>query len=304
MSTPPTIAVVGSLNVDRTFRVPHIPAPGETLTAESALTCFGGKGANQAVATARAGGNVRMIGCVGGDDDGRSYRQYLADAGIDTHGIGSAHGIATGSAFITVDDAGENAIVVHPGANHAITTSMIDANAPLFDGIDILLLQLECPLPVVKRAAELARAADARVVLNPSPWSDALHDTAVPVDVYIVNETETRGLTGCDPKEFAGRPGDFGCESIIITRGAEPTMVFAGDEMIEVVPPDVAPVDTVGAGDTFTGAFAVAFAEGQSMRMAVDFANHAAALATLAAGAQSAIPDRDRILAFQAGESA
>lgn len=299
MNRTPIVVVVGSLNMDRTFRVPRIPAPGETLTASGAFSCFGGKGANQAVAAARAGAQVRMVGCVGDDDDAERYRIRLAGEGIETAAICTAAGLPTGSAFITVDDAGENAIVVHPGANHALTPGMVEEAAFSFEHADVVLLQLECPLPAVRWAAELARAAGATVILNPSPWDAALRSAGVPVDVCIVNAREARALTGCNPEGLTPASAEAaGCATLVVTRGADPTLVIssAGD-VIEVAPPPVTPVDTVGAGDTFAGAFAVARAECRSLGEAVGFANRAAALSTQRPGAQDAIPTRDMILA-------
>lgn len=146
MPQRPKIVVIGSLNVDHTLRVPHIPAPGETITATAAFTCLGGKGANQALAAARAGGDVTLIGCVGEDDFGTRYIEHLRSEGIHTAAILKA-GPSTGCAFITVDDAGENSIVVSPGANHALTPIHVDEHAALIRSAAALLLQLECPLP-------------------------------------------------------------------------------------------------------------------------------------------------------------
>lgn len=283
MASTPSIVVVGSLNVDHTLRVPHIPAPGETLTSGSMLTCFGGKGANQAVAAARAGGRVAMIGCVGVDDFGTRYVDALKAEGIDTTGILRSE-TPTGSAFIAVDDAGENSIIVNPGANHAISLEDIEKHAGLIRGADVLLVQLECPLPVVRRAAEIACESGVKVILNPSPLSEAFLANRFDVDVLIVNEGEAERITpNRDLKEAK-------CRQLIITRGAESTLKITETGASEFAPPKVTPVDTVGAGDTFAGAFAVS--------NDIAFANAAGALATLKAGAQPSIPTRDEILSF------
>jgi ribokinase len=280
MASAPSIVVVGSLNVDHTLRVPRIPAPGETLTSSSMLTCFGGKGANQAVAAARAGGRVAMIGCVGLDDFGTRYIEALKAEGIDTSGVLRSE-TPTGSAFIAVDDMGENSIIVNPGANHAITVADIEKHAALICGAEALLLQLECPLPVVRRAAEIAREAGVRVILNPSPLSEAFLTERFEVDVLIVNEGEAERITpNRELKEAM-------CRHLIITRGADATLSITQEGVAEIQPPNVVPVDTVGAGDTFAGAFAVT---GD-----IAFANAAGALATLKAGAQPAIPMRDEV---------
>ncbi|WP_395737713.1 ribokinase [Prosthecobacter sp.] len=285
----PKIVVVGSLNVDHTLRVPRIPAPGETLSASGMLTCFGGKGANQAVAAARAGGAVCMIGCVGQDDFGTRYVEYLHSEGIDTTGI-IRSAAPTGSAFIAVDDRGENSIIVNAGANHAITLKDIENQAELIRGADAVLLQLECPLPVVRRAAEIAREAGVRVILNPSPLSAGYLSARFEVDVLIVNEGEAEQITPNQNLQEAR------CRHLLITRGEESTLSITAHGVVETAPPKVTPVDTVGAGDSFAGAFAVASSEGRAD--AIRFANAAGALATLKAGAQPAIPARAEIESF------
>lgn len=296
------ITVVGSLNVDHTLRVPRIPAPGETLTSSSMLTCFGGKGANQAVAAARAGGKVSMIGCVGQDAFGTQYLDHLQSEDVNTSGVLRTD-TPTGSAFIAVDDRGENTIIVNPGANHEITPKDIDKNAPLIRESAALLLQLECPLTVVKRSAEVAREAGVRIVINPSPWTADFITAAIPVDVLIVNENEAAMLLG-KPLQLAiqdieGALQNTGCAVLVITRGADSTLALSLDHgVIEVAPPKVVPVDTVGAGDSFAGALAVALAEGVELEQALRFANAAGALATQKAGAQPAIPTRQDIQAF------
>jgi ribokinase len=266
------------------------------------LTCFGGKGANQAVAAARAGGRVAMIGCVGVDDFGTRYIEALKAEGIDTSGISRSE-TSTGSAFIAVDEAGENSIIVNPGANHAITPQDIERHGELIRRADALLLQLECPLPVVRRAAEIAREAGVKVILNPSPLSEAFLANRFEVDVLIVNEGEAvvilgeagRLLLQAPPRRAEDSPPyphlqKAKCRQLIITRGAESTLSITKEGVIEVSPPKVTPVDTVGAGDTFAGAFAVA---GD-----IAFANAAGALATLKAGAQPSIPTCEEIMAF------
>jgi ribokinase len=285
----PSIVVVGSLNVDYTLRVPHLPAPGETLTASGMLTCFGGKGANQAVAAARAGGAVSMIGCVGADEFGTRYIKTLQNEGIDTRAVLRSDA-PTGSAFIAVDDHGENSIIVNAGANHAITPQDIEAHAGLICTAHALLLQLECPLPVVKRAAEIAHEAGVRVILNPSPLSADYLAARFAVDTLIVNEGEAVLITPNRNLHEAM------CRHLIITRGAASTLSITTHGVTDMVPPQVTPVDTVGAGDTFAGAFAVASSEGRED--AIRFANTAGALATLKAGAQPAIPTRAEIEAF------
>ncbi len=282
--------MVGSLNVDLTFRVPHFPGPGETLTASQALTAFGGKGANQAVAAARAGALVRMIGCLGSDESGERYRDYLAGEGIDHAGVLTG-AEPTGTAFITVDGEGENTIVVHPGANHELTEEKMDGLVNHFMGSAVTLLQLECPLDAVVRAAGVAKKAGGTLIFNPSPWDPESMKRNIPFDILIVNEREEEGLRSGNGMACIQER----CEAIIVTRGAHSTRVIAGGRTLEVEPPSVSPVDTVGAGDAFAGAFAVAQAEGMDLLDSVRMANAAAALATLKPGAQTAIPWRVEI---------
>jgi len=285
VTSVPVISVVGSLNVDHTFRVSRFPEPGETLTALGAEMSFGGKGANQAVAAARAGGKVRMIGCLGNDERGREYRARLEAEEIENSGVLTVE-TSTGAAFITVDRKGENTIVVDPGANHALTPKMLEDSASRIEESAVTLLQLECPPEVVAAAAVLTRAAGRKVVLNPSPWQPEAMAGDIPVDVLIVNEREAESLPG-GPEGFCSR---MGCEAVIVTRGASPTRIVSRGGSSEVSPPKVSPVDTVGAGDAFAGVFALAYARGLGLGEAVRMANAAAALATLKRGAQEAIP--------------
>lgn len=301
MNASARIAVAGSLNVDHTLTVTRIPRPGETVTGTGAFTCWGGKGANQALAAARAGAAVHLIGCVGADDFGTRYREYLARAGVAVEGVGIAPGaVPTGSAFILVEESGENLIVVHPGANHALTLAHVEAEANRIRQSNVLLLQLECPVEPVRRAAEIARDAGVPVILNPSPWPADLRALRIPCDFLLVNETEAAALLG--RPEFV--PGELAVslleyldlQALLVTRGSSSTCVCSrADGFFECPPFPVTPVDTVGAGDAFAGAFAVALAEQRPLPEAVRFANAAGALATLKPGAQSAIPTRVEI---------
>jgi len=298
MNRRPKIIVVGSLNVDHTFRVARFPAPGDTRTASGASTAFGGKGANQALAAARAGGEVTLIGCVGDDEQGAGYIRYLQGEGVHTDAIVRAglH-VPTGSAFIVVDEAGENLIVVNPGANHALLPEHLDAQAALIRTADALLLQLECQLTTVLRAVEIARAAGVPVILNPSPLTPEFLHSRMKVHTLIVNEHEeeeaNRYIGGDENPTLAER-----CEQLIVTAGSRPARITTAAQSLSLTPPRVTPVDTVGAGDAFAGAFAVALTEGRMLNEAIAFANAAGALATLQPGAQTAIPRREEVIAF------
>ncbi len=299
MSTHPKIVVVGSLNVDHTLRVRRLPAAGETLRASGAHSCFGGKGANQALAAARAGGEVALIGCVGGDAFGDRYLQYLRDEGIRTDGITKV-AAPTGSAFIAVDDAGENTILFNPGANDALEPQHLDSHASLIRSAAVLLLQLECPWSTILHAARMAVASGVPIILNPSPLSPEFIATGLPCDTLIVNEHEATMLSATTLDELEAQPRRalerMHCRQLIVTRGGNPTLALTAERAFRVAPPRVTPVDTVGAGDAFAGAFAVALAGGEELTQAVRFANAAGALATQRIGAQSSIPDRDAIV--------
>ena len=291
MSKVSWISVVGSLNVDLTFRVPSFPAPGETLIAAEAVTSLGGKGGNQAIAAKRAGAEVRMIGCLGNDDQARQYRARLGEEGIDCSGVMRTEA-RTGVASIALNEEGENTIIVDPGANLQLTPRKVEELENLFRGSAATLLQLECPVESVVKAAQLARNAGSLVVLNPSPWNPKVFEGDIPFDILILNEGEAEAMSSGASAHFLQRGGRTG----IVTRGALPTRVFTGGEMQEIAPPEISPVDTVGAGDTFAGVFAASLAEGREVLDSVRMANSAAALATLQQGAQEAIPYRDAIV--------
>ncbi|MEM7699570.1 MAG: ribokinase [Verrucomicrobiota bacterium] len=289
-SAAPAIFVVGSLNLDHNYLVQRIPVAGETVASGGVVRHFGGKGANQAVAAQAAGGQVTLLGAVGDDDDGRGYLERLASKGVNTRAIKSCWRQPTGSAVILSEASGENLIVVEAGANSEVTPEFVDGHRRKLEQADVLLMQLECPLPAVRRAAEIAREAGAIVMINPSPWHSGFLMQEVPCDWLIVNQTEA---------EAAGKRLESLAENIVITQGSSPTLVRSGSEPEQVVPTfDVEPVDTVGAGDAFAGALAVAIGEGLAPLEAIRFANGAGALATSALGAQKAIPSREKILSF------
>ena len=291
----PRIAVVGSLNVDFTFRVPHLPKQGETLTAAGMEVHLGGKGANQAIAAARSGAEVSMIGCVGRDEHGANHRMHLAKEGIRTDWLFASEAL-TGSAFIAVDDRGENLIIVNSGANACLSIEHLNECEDLFHNIDAVLLQLECPLPVAGHAAKLAKKSGALVMVNPSPFIPAAVEVLKESDFWIFNESEFRCLNESNDSSL-GPDGVrvldiLGCRALLVTHGAGPTEFITRNERGSISPPKVCPVDTVGAGDTFAGAFAVAVCESSPLDACIRFANAAGALATLKPGAQNSIPDR------------
>jgi ribokinase len=295
------VAVVGSLNIDLVARAPRIPQPGETIIGADFHTAPGGKGANQAVAAARLGAQVSMVGRVGRDAFAHSLLNNLTAAGVDHSFVIPDSEAATGVALIVVDDAGQNSIVVAPGANMRLSPADVDGAEAAIAGADALLLQLESPLEAVTRAAEVARAHGVRVILNPAPARSLPAALLSLVDVLIPNESETALLTGlpvgdqvqADAAAVALR--GMGVGTVILTlgeRGALLTQVGAA----ELVPAfAVTPVDTTAAGDAFVGGFAVALAEGYTLAEAVRWGNAAGALATTKLGAQPSLPTRQAV---------
>jgi ribokinase len=302
------IAVLGSLNIDHTLQVERIPGPGETVSALRAAMGYGGKGANQAVAAVRAGGEVVLLGCVGREEAGAAYVRALASEGVGTEGILAVEE-ATGCAFIAVDGRGENSIVVYAGANGAMSVERLEGVWSRVGRLGALLVQFECPMETVGRAVELAQCSGGWVVVNPSPWREEwrlLREGLAPVDVCVVNAHEVEAATGLGMEEVCG-DGRAACAAarcrwLVVTRGGASTQAFGREgERWEVVPPEVRPVDTVGAGDAFAGALTVACLERGMGEWSLAFANTAGALATLRPGAQGAIPLRSAILAAMEG---
>lgn len=296
-----SVVVVGSVNMDVVARVPHIPAPGETLLATDTSRGGGGKGANQAVAAARAGGaRTAFVGAVGDDGDGAALRAALAQDGIDLDGLVTVDA-PTGAALISVADDGENAIVVIPGANGAFF-DLDPAQRSLVGSADVVLAQLEIPVATVRIAAA-ARREGAVVVLNAAP-SGALADESsaaalLPeIDVLVVNEHELLEVAGLDEREAAIAALASRVPVLVVTLGAHGSVVVVDGARETVAAFRAEPVDTTGAGDTFCGVFAARLAarpraDRLDIRTIVDAARAGSAAAALTvgrAGAQAAVP--------------
>ena len=295
-----SVLVIGSLIVDNTLYVEKIPNQGETVIAKSSLSSLGGKGANQAIAARLAGAQVNFIGCVGDDSEGNLYKNQLEDYGISSSAIITSDLEPTGSAFISVDDDGENSIVVNPGANHALSPEHLDKHINLFKQSDIILLQLEVPMETITHACHLARANELSILINPSPWNSAFTAEQFLCDVLILNEIEAAQISGTsNPSESLESLRKFGLDMIIITQGSEPTLFMSGSgKIMESMPPSVKVTDTVGAGDAFTGALTASLLEGNSVPEAIHFANTAGAISVTKSGAQGATPTRKEIESF------
>ena len=288
MLRDPTIAVVGSLAIDYFTQVKQFPVPGETVMARDLEIRFGGKGANQAVAARRLGSQVEMVGSVGDDEMGQQYLRRLRDFGIRTTGVEAVGGAVTGSAFITLDAAAENTIVVAPGANGCVSVAQVESQASLIAGADALLLQNEVPPEANVAAVAIARKNQTKVFYNPAPWRDGGRAVLGSADFLIVNEIEAARLSGF-PVSSADQLTEH--SGIVVTRGARSTLARVAGRIYELSPPEVTPVDTVGAGDTFAGALAVFAARGEGdFAQALSRANAAAAISTRRIGAQEAMP--------------
>jgi len=292
------VAVAGSLNVDLVARAPRMPQPGETIIGSDFRRVPGGKGANQAVAAAKLGAQVAMVGRVGGDTFATQLRENMGRVGIDLTHVTEDPDAPTGVALIIVDDAGQNSIVVASGANAHFSPADVEAAEETLAAADVLLLQLESPLETVIRAAEIAAAHGVRVILNPAPAQELPDSLLSLVDALIPNESETALLTGRsvesdkDARAAARDLLAYGVETVIITLG-ERGALLTEDESATLIPSfEVEVVDTTAAGDGFVGSFAVALAEEKSLQEAVRWGNAAGALAATKMGAQPSLPTR------------
>lgn len=292
-----SILVAGSANLDFVVRAPHIPAPGETVLGGEFRTFPGGKGANQAVACARAGGApTRMLLALGDDAFALPIEESLRAAGVALDIRRSDR--ATGTAFICVSDEGENAITVAPGANSALRPQ----DLPSLDGIGHLLLQLETPLDSVAAYARVARGTGASVVLNAAPAQTLPPALLEDVDVLIVNEGELAAIAGAG-ESIEANLGRIDVPCVIVTLGENGCLARIGTETLKQPAFAVEVVDTTGAGDTFCGALVAALARGATMPAALREASAASALACTRMGAQSSIPTRAEVEAFLRGKA-
>ena len=302
------ILVVGSLNMDLVAFAPRIPVAGETLTGHTFLSVPGGKGANQAFAAARLGASVAMLGRVGSDDLGRQLRENLAVAGCDVGGVLTTADSTTGIALIFVADSGQNSIVIVAGANGKLSPQDIAAASSRFNGATHVLLQLESPIWTVVEAAQAARHAGARVILDPAPApSSALPpELLANVDILTPNEMEAAILTGDSPRrmnpeeavEVGQRLRAMGPETVIVKLGEQGVALITAEGSQVLPAPAVTAVDSTAAGDVFNAALAVALTDGAEIAAACRFANRAAALSVTRRGAQASAPSRTELDAF------
>ncbi|TPK96126.1 ribokinase [Mesorhizobium sp. B2-4-12] len=287
------IIVVGSINLDLIANVDRLPSPGETVSGSGFTTAPGGKGANQALAAARAGVAVRMVGAVGKDNFAAEALALLRDAKVDLSGVGETFA-STGTALIIVGDDGENIIAVVPGANASVVPG--DLSKTFVKEGDVVLLQHEIPLATIEAALDQASAAGAVTVLNTAPFHAEAAALLGKADYVVANETEfdlygeALALGGRDRaarmRDFAGRTG----RTIVVTLGGDGVMAATPTDFLTVPAMKITPVDTVGAGDTFCGYFAACLSSGLALDKALARAGAAGSLACLKPGAQPAIP--------------
>lgn len=297
-----SITVIGSSNTDMVIKTSRLPLPGETILGGDFLMNPGGKGANQAVAAARLSGKVTLIAKVGSDVFGREARELFQAENLNTAYLSSDDSAPSGIALITVNEQGENCIVVAPGANARLLREDIDMAAEAIREAEIVLMQLEVPLDTVTYATEMAVAAGRKVILNPAPAQPL--PTSLLSMIYLItpNETEAEILTGMPVRDQTSAIAaarallSMGVKAVVMTLGSQGALVVT-DELSELIPTkSVKVVDTTAAGDCFNGALAVALCEGFSLQEAISFANKAATISVTRMGAQASAPFRNEIL--------
>ena len=276
------VVIVGSANLDLVARTPRLPKPGETVTGSNYFEFCGGKGANQAIAAARAGANTAFIGALGNDHAGETLRAAFKHDDVDISAVQFVSE-PTGRALIGVSDDGENSIIVVPGANHAITIGDVERNAKIISSAKVLLCQLEVPLEVVQRAFELAGENSIRI-LNPAPAQSLSKELLQLVDVITPNEHEMQLLGGSEALL------NCGVKTIVVTQGARGALMITEKGETRIPPFEVDPVDSTGAGDAFCGMLAARLATGESIQNALKAAVVSGALATLTEGAVPSLP--------------
>lgn len=300
------VLVVGSANMDLVVSCDRFPTPGETLLARDFNMFPGGKGANQAVACARLGGEVQFLGKVGNDDFGTRLLSSLKSDGVHTDGVLAEKDGVTGIALITVDGAGENQILVVSGSNMRLIPQDIEDHGNLFAESDVVLTQLEIPVRVVEKTIAMAGRYGATMILNPAPARDLPVDLLAGVDILTPNTTEAETLSGIEVRDPGGaaRAGvrlvEMGAAVVIVTLGAQGSII-ANDEGSRHIPAwSVEAVDSTAAGDAFNGALAHALASGKSIDDAVDVARTVAAYSVTRMGAQISMPTPENLRDFEA----
>ena len=303
------ILVVGSINMDINILLDHILRPGETLLCRgSVFKSPGGKGSNQAVAAAKLGAQVVMLGCVGKDENGQQMLDALASSGVDTRYVMIREDQPTSTAYINVAASGENAIAVDSSANMLVSAEYVQSHEDLFRQADYCVFQLEIPVETVRVACALCRKHGVKTVLNPSPMHPEATSLLNGIDYLIPNETEAEQFTGVavntkeDCRKAAQKFFEMGVKNVVITLGVRGAYFTDGKEEIFVPAIKVKAVETTGAGDAFNGGFATAIAEGMPVERALQFATCTAAISVTRLGSSPSMPYRHEILALMEKE--
>lgn len=301
------ILVLGSLNMDFVIRVKEMPQVGETILGKSVELISGGKGANQAYAAGKLGGNVTMMGAVGNDLYGDELMNNLRQVHVGTGGLQKVDKVSTGYAFVSVYDSGDNSIIVVPGANGCVDKELIDANMKFIDECDYIIMQLEIPLETVQYVKDLAVSKGKKVIIDPAPAVPNLKDEFWEnVTLIKPNETEIGVLTGRkvstleDAKDAARILVEKGVETVIVTLGGDGCLLVDKEKEKYFPANKVECIDTTAAGDSFIAALVVALSEGENYEKAIDFAQKVSAIVVTRQGAQTSIPCRNEI---QEGEN-
>ena len=296
------IIVIGSSNMDMVVKTNHIPVPGETVLSGSFFMNPGGKGANQAVAAARLGGDITFVTKLGNDVFGKQFSQLFNDEGIDTSFILSDDEFPSGVALITVDQSGENSIVVASGANAYLHSSDVEPALDQIAQSEIMLVQLEIPMETVGFVVNYAASKNVKVILNPAPANILSQDLLNNIDILTPNKTEAGMLSGIEvtdiesAKMAAMEICKKGVKNVVVTMGSLGAVVCQQGRCSVLLASKVETIDTTAAGDVFNGALAVALIEGKDLEEAVAFANEAAAISVTRLGAQSSIPYRNEVI--------
>lgn len=302
------ILVVGSLNMDSVVETPHMPKAGETIAGKHISLVPGGKGANQAYAAGKLGGQVGIIGAIGNDSFGLELKANLEQVNVDTSGLSVLKDTATGQAFITVDDRGENTIIIIAGANGQVSRELINRNFPLLEESDIIIMQLEIPLEVVEYVKDIAVKLGKQVILDPAPAVPGLQDHFWQgIDYIKPNETELAILTGRelknqeDLRNGAREMLAKGVKGVIVTMGQKGCLFVTETKETYFPANKVQAVDATAAGDCFTAGFALALSRGKSCEEAILFGQKASAIAVTRKGAQTSIPTIEEVEMAEGG---
>ena len=297
------ICVIGSLNMDLVIESPKQPIMGETIMGKGFFTTQGGKGANQAVAIAKLGGNVTMIGCIGDDDLGKQLKENLVTNNINADSVNVINNISSGVAVITVVN-GDNCIIVDSGANNLLTPELIKANQNKIIDSKMIVMQMEIPFKSILEAVTIAKKNNVKVLLNPAPAKPLPDSLLCDIDILTPNETECEIITGIkiNSIEDAETAVEYlvkkGVKQVFVTMGEKGVVYNDGEKISHQAPPKTVAVDSTAAGDSFTAAIALKLSEGSEIEEAVRFANQVGALTVSRKGAQASLPTYEEVVSL------